>query len=26
MRQLIEKLTIGDAGKFLRRNGSVIPW
>jgi len=26
MRQLIEKLTIGDTGKFLRRNGSVIPW
>jgi hypothetical protein len=26
MRQLIERLTIDDTGKFLRRNGSTIPW
>jgi NAD(P)-dependent dehydrogenase (short-subunit alcohol dehydrogenase family) len=26
MRRLIERLTIADSGKFLRRNGSEIPW
>jgi NAD(P)-dependent dehydrogenase (short-subunit alcohol dehydrogenase family) len=26
MRRLIEGLTIDDGGKFLRRNGSEIPW
>ena len=26
MRRLIEKLTIKDSGKFLRRNGSELPW
>jgi NAD(P)-dependent dehydrogenase (short-subunit alcohol dehydrogenase family) len=26
MRALIERLTIDDTGKFLRRNGSEIPW
>jgi NAD(P)-dependent dehydrogenase (short-subunit alcohol dehydrogenase family) len=26
MRQLIERLTIDDAGKFLRRDGSPLPW
>ena len=26
MRQLIERLTIADSGKFLRRDGSEIPW
>jgi len=26
MRKLIERLTIADTGKFLRRNGSTIPW
>jgi NAD(P)-dependent dehydrogenase (short-subunit alcohol dehydrogenase family) len=26
MRQLIERLTIADAGKFLRRDGSPLPW
>jgi NAD(P)-dependent dehydrogenase (short-subunit alcohol dehydrogenase family) len=26
MRRLIERLTINDTGKFLRRNGSEIPW
>jgi NAD(P)-dependent dehydrogenase (short-subunit alcohol dehydrogenase family) len=26
MRRLIERLTIEDSGKFLRRNGSEIPW
>ena len=26
MRSLIEGLTIEDAGKFLRRNGSELPW
>ena len=26
MRALIERLTIDDTGKFLRRNGSELPW
>jgi len=26
MRKLIDRLTIDDSGKFLRRNGSEIPW
>jgi NAD(P)-dependent dehydrogenase (short-subunit alcohol dehydrogenase family) len=26
MRKLIERLTIDDTGKFLRRNGSELPW
>ncbi|MFL6722382.1 MAG: SDR family oxidoreductase [Sphingomonas sp.] len=26
MRQLIDLLTIADTGKFLRRNGSELPW
>ena len=26
MRTLIERLTIDDSGKFLRRNGSELPW
>jgi NAD(P)-dependent dehydrogenase (short-subunit alcohol dehydrogenase family) len=26
MRALIERLTIGDTGHFLRRNGSELPW
>lgn len=26
MRALIERLTISDTGKFLRRNGSELPW
>jgi NAD(P)-dependent dehydrogenase (short-subunit alcohol dehydrogenase family) len=26
MRQLIERLTIDDTGKFLRRDGSELPW
>jgi NAD(P)-dependent dehydrogenase (short-subunit alcohol dehydrogenase family) len=26
MRRLIERLTIADSGKFLRRNGSELPW
>jgi hypothetical protein len=26
MRALIERLTIEDSGRFLRRNGSEIPW
>ena len=26
MRTLIERLTISDTGKFLRRNGSELPW
>lgn len=26
MRKLIERLTIEDSGKFLRRNGSELPW
>ena len=26
MRQLIERLTIDDSGKFLRRDGSPLPW
>jgi NAD(P)-dependent dehydrogenase (short-subunit alcohol dehydrogenase family) len=26
MRGLIERLTIADSGKFMRRNGSEIPW
>jgi NAD(P)-dependent dehydrogenase (short-subunit alcohol dehydrogenase family) len=26
MRALIERLTIGDTGKFLRRNGSELAW
>jgi NAD(P)-dependent dehydrogenase (short-subunit alcohol dehydrogenase family) len=26
MRALIERLTIDDAGKFMRRNGSELPW
>jgi NAD(P)-dependent dehydrogenase (short-subunit alcohol dehydrogenase family) len=26
MRKLIERLTIAETGKFLRRNGSTIPW
>ena len=26
MRALIERLTIDDSGKFLRRNGSELPW
>jgi NAD(P)-dependent dehydrogenase (short-subunit alcohol dehydrogenase family) len=26
MRRLIDRLTIDDSGKFLRRNGSEIPW
>jgi len=26
MRALIEKLTIDDTGKFMRRNGSELPW
>ena len=26
MRALIDRLTIGDTGKFLRRNGSELPW
>jgi NAD(P)-dependent dehydrogenase (short-subunit alcohol dehydrogenase family) len=26
MRSLIERLTIDDTGKFMRRNGSELPW
>ena len=26
MRELIERLTIDDTGRFLRRNGSELPW
>ena len=26
MRKLIDRLTIGDGGRFLRRNGSELPW
>ena len=26
MRQLIDRVTIDDSGKFLRRNGSGLPW
>jgi NAD(P)-dependent dehydrogenase (short-subunit alcohol dehydrogenase family) len=26
MRALIDRLTIGDSGRFLRRNGSELPW
>ena len=26
MRALIDRLTLADTGKFLRRNGSVLPW
>ena len=26
MRALIERLTIGDSGRFLRRDGSELPW
>ena len=26
MRALIDRLTIDDTGRFLRRNGSAIPW
>jgi NAD(P)-dependent dehydrogenase (short-subunit alcohol dehydrogenase family) len=26
MRSLIDRLTVGDTGKFMRRNGSEIPW
>ena len=26
MRQLIDRLTVDDTGKFLRRNGSELPW
>ena len=26
MRALIDRLTVGDSGKFLRRDGSEIPW
>jgi NAD(P)-dependent dehydrogenase (short-subunit alcohol dehydrogenase family) len=26
MRKLIDRLTIDDSGKFLRRNGSELPW
>jgi NAD(P)-dependent dehydrogenase (short-subunit alcohol dehydrogenase family) len=26
MRQLIDRLTIGDTGRFLRRDGSELPW
>ena len=26
MRALIDRLTIEDSGKFLRRNGSALPW
>jgi NAD(P)-dependent dehydrogenase (short-subunit alcohol dehydrogenase family) len=26
MRRLIERLTIEDSGKFMRRNGSELPW
>jgi hypothetical protein len=26
MRKLIDRLTIDDSGKFLRRDGSEIPW
>jgi len=26
VRSLIERLTLDDSGKFLRRNGSELPW
>jgi NAD(P)-dependent dehydrogenase (short-subunit alcohol dehydrogenase family) len=26
MRSLIDRLTIGDSGRFLRRDGSPLPW
>jgi hypothetical protein len=26
MRRLIERLTIEDSGRFLRRDGSPLPW
>ena len=26
MRSLIDALTIADTGRFLRRNGSELPW
>ena len=26
MRGLIERLSIDDSGKFMRRNGSELPW
>jgi NAD(P)-dependent dehydrogenase (short-subunit alcohol dehydrogenase family) len=26
MRRLIDRLTIEDSGKFMRRNGSELPW
>jgi hypothetical protein len=26
MRALIDRLTIDDTGRFLRRNGSELPW
>jgi hypothetical protein len=26
MRELIDRLTIDDTGRFLRRNGSALPW
>jgi hypothetical protein len=26
MRALIERLTIVDTGRFLRRDGSALPW
>lgn len=26
MRALIDKLSIGDSGRFLRRDGSQLPW
>ena len=26
MRALIDRLAVDDSGKFLRRNGSELPW
>jgi hypothetical protein len=26
MRRLVDRLTIDDTGRFLRRNGSELPW
>jgi hypothetical protein len=26
MRETIEQLTIDDTGKFMRRDGSALPW
>jgi hypothetical protein len=26
MRELIDRLTIEDSGRFLRRDGSELPW